>query len=135
MTYRDGGNQLRTIYVAGGSDERVAVVRPLIDRLRAAGWMITHDWTHDPGYDDPSVPADTKADLAAAAHAVFLWWVMPTDQKSEGAAFEAGYALAHGSYIVASGPRVQSNVFATHHADVTFNDHEEALRFLLEMRG
>lgn len=96
------------VYLAGGAAERLTVCRPLILRLQAAGVEITHDWTCDPGWDDPAptraaLEAAARADLAGVLACEVLWYVAPAT-KSEGSAAELGAALAWGRRVVVSGP-------------------------------
>ena len=105
-----------SVYVAGGSDERLTVIRPLLVSLLASGVGITYDWTHSTGYDRPLSPAETKEqarlDLVGLRNADLVWYVAP-EAKSEGSAGELVAALALGKTVFASGPHAlrESRIF------------------------
>jgi hypothetical protein len=105
------------VYVAGGSSERLEIVRPLIEKLQAAGVRVVHDWTRDPGWDVRGVPSDAvlrtaaRSDVDAVRRADVFWLVVP-EKKSEGAAAEFGIAVALGKRIVVSGEIGARNIFA-----------------------
>ena len=95
------------VYVAGGAAERLTVARPWIARLQAAGVCVTHDWTVDPGWDDPApspaaLAAAAAADLDGVRRCDVLWLLCPAT-KSEGSAAELGAALTLGRRVVVSG--------------------------------
>lgn len=125
-----------SIYVAGGSADR-ATIATLIAELRGAGWTVTHDWTRDPGWTDPSHPREISAneDLHGVFAARVFWLVLP-EAKSEGAHFELGVAVALGfddpsRDVVVSGPaETLGRIFPTL-ADVSFDRHADALEYLL----
>lgn len=132
----------RTIYVAGGSDER-AECKSDIEALRAAGWTITHDWTEDPGFRDPPEP-DTenslRSDIEGVRKGAFFWLRCPL-KKSEGAHAELGAAIIvrdvcnlmmRTRCIIVSGPWDSGHRLFTHAADLKFSKHEQALSWLLE---
>lgn len=134
----------RTVYVAGGSDER-AECHADIEKLTAAEWIVTHDWTMGPewpengGHVDPLRSA--TLDYNAVMSADYFWLRMP-EHKSEGASFELGVAVCMRSMrsvrrdgplpgaVIVSGPWARS-IFARL-AGLTFDTHEQALRWLLE---
>lgn len=95
------------VYVAGGSSERLTVVRPFIDRLLAAGVTVTHDWTRCEGYDQAPIDAQLRGyaqrDLVGVSAADVFWLIAPED-KSEGSASELGAALILGKRVLVSGP-------------------------------
>lgn len=134
----------RTIYVAGGSDERGACHAD-IERLTAGGWIVTHDWTTGPewpengGHSDPLRSA--TLDYNAVMSAEYFWLRMP-EQKSEGASFELGVAVCMRGMlstrpgplpgaVIVSGPWARS-IFARL-AGLAFDTHEQALKWLLEI--
>lgn len=135
----------RTIYVAGGSDERAAC-HVDIERLTEAGWIVTHDWTLDSGYPENGGHSDplrsATLDYNAVMSADYFWLRMP-EHKSEGASFELGVAVCMRNMrsvqrngpppgaIIASGPWARS-IFARL-AGLTFDTHEQALKWLLEI--
>lgn len=117
--------------MAGGSDERLQV-RLLIERLRARGWEVTHDWTTDPGYDAPpstnSLRRAARLDEAAVRAAEIVWIVTPRE-KSEGAAHEFGMARGLGKATMVSGPDAARCIFWLN-ADHVFDNHEAAMVWL-----
>jgi hypothetical protein len=133
------------LYIAGGSSERLTVVRPLIDACLAAGVSITLDWTRLPEWDDPQQQTHefyrmrARQDLDALARAQLFWLVVP-EQKSEGSAAELGYALAFeelGHDIIISGTTGTigaRNIFVLL-ADRIFTEHKEALAFVISVWG
>lgn len=123
----------RTIYVAGGSSER-AQIAGYMARLRAAGWVVTYDWTADPGWSDPMHPRDTSArnDVRGIETAAVFWLVCP-ETKSEGAHFELGYACAlfgPGRSILVSGPHTALGRVFPSIAGRRYQTHAEALAVL-----
>ncbi len=122
-----------TIYVAGGSEERITVVRPLMEALRAAGWTVTHNWTTSENYGLPPSPdralEDAGKDLDGIDAADVLWCVVP-EEKSEGMAAEIGYAVAAGKAIVMSGAWDRCIFFRL--AMYFFASHTEALAHLIK---
>lgn len=123
------------VYVAGGSSERLTVVRPIIDRLsQVPGIEIIRDWTRDPGWDRPSPQALLMAaelDINAIRRADVFWYVAP-HLTSEGSHFELGFAMALGKLVKTSGKYAHADFrifpqLADHHYDT----HEEAEKALL----
>jgi hypothetical protein len=123
----------RRIYVAGGSTERLSVVRPWMDMLRNVGWTITHDWTESEGYDRQFTHEEqqhnAKLDLDGVLAADWVWLLVPAT-KSEGLSVELGAALARGKPTVASGAHVGRSIF--HTLVPCFLRHAEAYSHLLE---
>ena len=117
------GGALR-LYVAGGSSER-ADCQAAIDRLAAAGVVITLDWTRSPGWERPLSVAEeaeqARHDLDAVDAADLVWLRLP-ERASEGAHVELGYALAKGKRVIVSGevragrifPRLAAMLFGSH---------------------
>lgn len=120
------------IYVAGGSDERLTVVRPYIDRLIAIGHFVTHDWTRCEGYDvaptDAQLAGHALADLIGVDLADVFWLIAPAE-KSEGAGSELGAALLAGKRVIVSGPSAYRNIFARLASEI-HETHEGAFRVL-----
>jgi hypothetical protein len=121
------------VYIAGGSSERLAVARPLIERAKELGVDVTADWTRDPGWDLGRTPTldelreSARRDIAAIEAADVVWLVVPR-QKSEGASAEVGYALALRKRLVVSGEVGARNIFALlARPEDRFASHEEAL--------
>lgn len=121
------------VYIAGGSSERLTVVRPLIELARVLGVDVVHDWTADPGWDLGRMPTSEEfresalRDLDAIRRADVVWLVVPA-QKSEGAAAEIGYALALKKRLIVSGEVGARNIFALlARPEDVFASHEEAL--------
>ena len=124
-----------TLYIAGGSSERLTVCQPRIDRAIQAGATITYDWTRTPNYDvtrpsETSLRADAARDVRAVLRADVLWLLAP-QQLSEGASTELGLALlargvgAWDGHIVISGEHARRNIFALL-ADEMFDTHDAA---------
>jgi hypothetical protein len=129
-----------SLYIAGGSSERLTVGRPWIDRAIAEGARITYDWTRSDGYEQTR-PSDTflrgqaMVDTQAVISADVFWLLAPVE-LSEGASTELGIALAASiltrtnsgkprTRIVVSGPWAHRNLFALL-ADETYETHEQA---------
>ena len=121
----------RTIYVAGGSDERDECKAAML-ALRAADWAVTFDWTAHPG--------DMRGDIRGVLDAAYLWVRCPRT-KSEGSHAELGIAIGAGAVepvsrrrgiIVSGGWRKLGRLF-TEAADLKFAEHKQALAWLLEM--
>jgi hypothetical protein len=118
------------IYVAGGSDERLTVVRPYVDRLIAIGHVITHDWTRCEGYERPHPARDrirwASQDLTGVSMADVVWLIVP-EAKSEGSHAELGAALALRKRVIVSGRKVKAwgRIF-TRLAHETYETHEGA---------
>ena len=94
------------VYVAGGAGER-GECGVWIRRLTTAGVEVTHDWTVDPGWNDPApspvgLAAAAAADLDGVRRCDVMWLLCPAT-KSEGSACELGAALALGKRVVVSG--------------------------------
>lgn len=129
-----------SVYVAGGSSERLEIVRPLIEQIQAAG-IDVHDWTRDPNWDlvDEPSRADcrraARLDLDAVRRCDVFWLVVPA-KKSEGASAELGIAIALEKRIIVSGEVGARNIFAllARPGDV-FASHEEALARVVEICG
>lgn len=100
------------VYVAGGSSERLTVVRPYVDRLLAAGVVITYDWTRDPGWEGSPTIVDlmraADRDMRAIRSADVVWYLAP-EKMSEGSAAELGAALALGKRVIVSGPHASAH--------------------------
>lgn len=131
---------IRSLYIAGGSSERLTVGRPWIDRAIAEGARITFDWSRASGYDDAHPTEDTLRENAAKdVHAVMdagVFWLLAPAELSEGAATELGIAIAFAiamrlagverrMRIVVSGPHARGNLFALL-ADEIHDTHEQA---------
>ena len=124
------------VYVAGGAAERGAC-GTWIARLRGAGVEVTHDWTVDPGWNDPApspvgLAAAAAADLDGVRRCDVLWLLCPAE-KSEGSACELGAALALGRRVVASGPWDAVGRIFPGLAGVRCGTHEEGFAAVCEM--
>lgn len=119
------------IYLAGGSLELLLCAQ-YIDALRAAGHVITYDWTqsftgkHTLQEDHDQALADLNAVLSADV----VWILVPAD-KSEGSHFEMGAALARGIRTIVSGPHLcaQHRIFPLLAAE-RYETHEAAFASL-----
>ncbi len=124
----------RLIYVAGGSSERLTVIRPILAALTAAGWTVTYDWTQSPGYDRQmsahECAEQAELDLAAVAAADVVWVVVP-EGKSEGAAVEFGTARALRKHTIVSGARPDQIFYML--ADIACETHALALEYTTAM--
>jgi hypothetical protein len=116
------------VYIAGGSSERLTVVRPIIDRLikNHLNIHVVHDWTRNAEWDFVSVnagelEANAARDVQVVASADVLWFIAPAE-KSEGAATELGVALALKKKIIVSGPHAWRNIFGML-ADESYDSH------------
>jgi hypothetical protein len=135
-----------SLYIAGGSSERLTVGRPWIDRAIAECARITHDWTRSDGYEQTR-PSDTflrgqaMVDTQAVISADVFWLLAPVE-LSEGASTELGIALAASiltrinsgkprARIIVSGPWARRNLFALL-ADEIYETHEEAWEAIRE---
>ncbi len=136
---RRAKNRPLRVYIAGGSSERLTVVRPLIERAKELGVDVTADWTRDPGWDLGRMPTNDELresalrDVAAVEAADAVWLIVPA-QKSEGASSEIGYALALKKRLVVSGEVGARNIFALlAWPEDRFELHDEALARVAEI--
>ncbi len=121
------------LYIAGGSDERLTVVRHFVDRVIACGVTITHDWTRCESYDRACADEDMRACAIADAKGVEsadLVWIIVPSNKSEGSATEIGIACGRKIPFIASGPRARGNIFALLAVRI-FDMHEQAFDWIL----
>jgi hypothetical protein len=132
-----GTEHPRTVYLAGGSSERLTVCQPLVDRLLAAGVRVAYDWTRDPGWSvpDPDLARAARRDLAAVREAAIVWYVAP-ERASEGSAAELGAALALGKRVIVSGEHARApwRIFPLL-GEEFYPSHEDALRAVLALTG
>jgi hypothetical protein len=137
------GQDTLSLYIAGGSSERLTVGRPWIDRAIAEGVRITYDWTRADGYEDPDPSIVLlRRNAGVDAHAVFtadILWILAPKLPSEGAWTEYGIALAATladqmlgtkKRLVVSGRYARRNLFALL-ADEIYETHEDAWAALL----
>ncbi len=123
------------LYIAGGSDERLTVVRPFIDRMIDCGVTITHDWTRCEGYDREHTDEERRTWALADAKGVEssdLVWIIVPDAKSEGAATEIGIARGRRIQFIASGTRARGNIFVLLAASI-FDTHDAAFGAIVEV--
>jgi hypothetical protein len=100
------------VYVASGSTEADRASR-WIEALRAAGVLVTYDWTpavlsagcSPTDAADHRSPAIAQAEIAAVLSADLIWFLTPK-KGSTGGGFEVGIAYATGRPIVCSGPHM-----------------------------
>ena len=119
------------VYVAGGAGERAACGL-WVRRLQAEGVEVTHDWTVDPGWDDPApspamLAAAAMGDLDGVRRCDVLWLLCPM-AKSEGSAAELGAALAWGRRVIVSGPWDSLGRIFPGLAGECYRHHEEGFR-------
>lgn len=121
------------VYVAGGSSEAEECAE-LIAALRGAGIVVTYDWTPDvmrPGIlTAEQAEAQAAADERGIRECEILWYVVP-EAKSEGSAWEAGFARGIGRDVIASGPALSDHFrIFTRRASRVFASHAAALDHL-----
>lgn len=132
---RENQQDILSLYIAGGSSERLMVCQPWIDRAKQLGARITYDWTRTPLWEvtrpsDDALRNEARLDVLAALRADILWVLVP-QQPSEGASTELGVALAArvckawSGRIVVSGEHARRNIFALL-ADEIYETHDEA---------
>jgi hypothetical protein len=137
----------RTIYVAGGSDERRAC-QDAINVLKAADYHVTHEWPKDSGYPEngnkPRGVLSAIDDLKGVEDAQYFWLRIP-EKKTEGGFAELGAAIIMAKHqpimqrsvrkhndtrcVIVSGDWARS-IFAEL-ADMKFSTHDMALMWLL----
>ena len=126
------------IYVASAT-EQLVLVEHYVDRLRAAGFLITYEWTKDvrEGGFKPDVELSevqrryaAKMDSHGVKTAGMVWVVTPpTKSQGCGMWIEMGMALALGKRVIISGPLARRSVFAEL-AEAVFDDHEQAFEHI-----
>lgn len=137
---------MKTIFVAGGSDER-GEVAAAISMLRSAGWTVTFDWPKAME-TEPEVKSPEQADRIACAmenaiEASSFAWIMLPKKKSEGAAYEMGFfrgllrgRQSNGRALIVSGDASILGRIYPYRASAQgamFRDHAEALEYLVRM--
>lgn len=132
------GNKL-AVYVAGASAE-VERASEVIERIRALGLVVTHDWTRSvrehrsAGYRDVDLDHERQAmiaseDLDAVRRADVLLLLAP-ESPTIGAWVELGCALNLANMtIFVSGPASRQSIF-TSLADWIFTDDDAAVQAL-----
>jgi len=138
---------MKTIFVAGGSDER-GEIAAAISMLRAAGWTITFDWPEamktEPETKGPEFCDALANRLENALEAASFAWVMLPKKKSEGAAYEMGFfrgllrgRQSNGRALLVSGDAASLGRIYPYRAaaqGAMFADHADALEYLVKMR-
>lgn len=130
---------IRRIYVAGGSSPKDRDrCRKVMGALRRHGFVITHDWIAsfdalearglgEHNLSPEALVAFAEQDLAGVEMADVLVYVSPTG-KSEGSAFELGYAHGTGKPIyVLDAPRM---FFSMLYRDATYGSISELIAAL-----
>ena len=124
-----------TIYVAGSSAEREEIAA-FIKVLGEYGYTVTHDWTDESiwyrpaeAYTDEFLTECAKTDLDAVRRAAVVWYLVPHEGKSEGAAVELGADLALGKETVVSGHGDPPRIFLRL-AESRYHLHAAALEYL-----
>ena len=135
---------MKKIYIAGGWDERVTVVRPYIDKALRAGFTVTLDWTLENGPKDgdggdSALVSEIRLraaqmDSRAIERADTFWLLSPGYKGSSGSWWELGYAMALKKDVVVSGPNWKRSIF-TELVKNRFDMHEEAFAFLTTGRA
>lgn len=137
---------MKTIFVAGGSDER-GEVAAAISMLRSAGWTITLDWPKametEPDVKSPEFLDALACQFENAIEAATISWVMLPKKKSEGAAYEMGFfrgllrgRQSNGRALIVSGDASSLGRIYPYRAaaqGAMFRDHAEALEYLVRM--
>lgn len=107
------------VYVAGSS-RQLGRVRAAMERLKAAGHTVVHDWPTIIEAQGEANPADATQDerwdwaiddLAGVKAADCLWFLVPAEEGA-GAFVELGYALAIGKPVICSGT-YQRSIFTS----------------------
>ena len=102
------------VYVAGKFEDRFEI-RTVMNRLRAVGHEVTHDWTYeDPGDLQGDALASflthcAEADMNGVLEADIL--VLINHKLAFGAAAEMGMAIAWGKVVYVVGPEIRDNIF------------------------
>lgn len=127
------------VYVAGSWAEKERA-RAWIEKLRAAGVRITHDWTSKEETDNEVLLCDEERDQRAVdclngMDGAQVIWILPS--SSFGGWAELGYALGRCRFdddgdgepsslkIIVSGPTYQQTIFTTQ-ADAAFDEDAPA---------
>jgi hypothetical protein len=122
------------IYVCGGSTE-LDLVAGYMDKLRAMGHRITHDWVakiREVGDANPREATERQRarwsieDRSGVRGADLVWVILP-ERTSFGCGVEMGLALAYGTIIVSGDWR--SSIF-TSLAYARFDAHDAALTWI-----
>jgi hypothetical protein len=133
------------VYLSTASAE-LSLATGYMDRLEAAGHHV-HRWDRDvaaaraAGMTDADLPVDVRdacalGDTEAIDEADIFWLLVPS-MPSVGAWIEFGFALGRydGPRLVVSGDGGRSIFFSPSVFElVTFDDHEAALRWILDQR-
>src|SRR6185312_9152573 len=107
------------VYVAGSSID-IDISEPLIARIRAAGLVVTHDWTAVVRAHGGGNPVDltreqrvrlAEEDIRGAVNADWFWLVMP-QTPTAGAWFEFGAAHEACVATIVPGPGQERSIFA-----------------------
>lgn len=129
---------MKKIYVAGGMREK-ELVSSWMDKLRAAGFEITCDWTvsETNGYDSDLTHEQASKyasdDLKGVTDADVVWHIVADYEGSRGAYVEVGAAIIGKKLLFVSGPTWRKSIF--HHlAAAQFDTHKEAFEQLIHQR-
>lgn len=128
----------KSIYVAGASAE-VHMVRGYMQKLREAGFIITHDWTESVVAAQEAGRTDRDLSLnqmsAFACHdlydgvSVANWvWLLIPEKPSLGCWVEFGFALGERRKTIVSGD-VSRSIFCSM-ANTRYTSHDLALQAL-----
>jgi nucleoside 2-deoxyribosyltransferase len=115
------------VYVAASSADR-EIARKAMAELAEYGIEITLDWTTCDGYIRP-YSEEERSQVAfwelQAVRRADLVWVILSEDRSEGASAELGYALGIARIVIVSGPIDQRRYFPLL-ARQRFESHEDA---------
>ncbi len=130
------------VYVAGAWIERDKRAIPVIQRLRAVGITITHDWTHDSNEVSNAATSDSELaksyrlehatlDKNGVESADFVLLLAPTERGASGAWTEFGIAIGRRVPVIVAGGQPRRTLF-TELAHSIFNTDDEGVAFLVE---
>jgi hypothetical protein len=123
------------IYVCGGSSE-MDLIASYMQKLRAMGHTITHDWVATIRAAGEANPRNathkqrdkwSTEDLNGVNESSLMWVILPA-KTSFGCAFEAGYAVGMGENVIMSGDW-RATIFSSK-ANARFNEHDHALEWI-----
>lgn len=121
------------LFVAGPSAMRSIIGRIIQEELPRYGCS-AYDWTNDPGFSNPcnfDAKRSAMKDLEELDAAEGVLWYVDMEFPSQGAPFEAGYALAKGKPIaILRAGYVPAEWIYTHSFGPHFGHLGEAISYL-----